>query len=229
MPAAACRNKPFAPETGGRGSTHKTKPATPPNIIFILADDLGWAELGSYGNTFNETPHLDKLAAQGIKFTQAYAAAPVCSPTRASLMTGQFPARVGITDFLAPNSGRLLDPAKHVTLNEALASAAYRTGLIGKWHLDTDFKANKGGPRQHGFHEVIGTETKYIADGDYTFPYDKISTFQTGAENEHLTDRQSAEALTFIQRNKQHPFFLYLSFYSVHTRLEAPEALVNKY
>ncbi|HEU5148054.1 MAG TPA: sulfatase-like hydrolase/transferase, partial [Chryseosolibacter sp.] len=86
------------------------------NIVFILADDLGWGELNCFGNTFNETPHLNKLAAQGIKFTNAYAAGPVCSPTRASIMTGQYPARVGITDFLAPSTGRLLDPAKHVTV-----------------------------------------------------------------------------------------------------------------
>ncbi|MBT1688512.1 sulfatase [Dawidia soli] len=200
-----------------------------PNIIFILADDLGWGELGCYGNSFNETPNLDKLALQGIRFTQAYAAAPVCSPTRASIMTGQYPARVGITDFLAPASGRLLDPARYITINEALGQAGYRTGLVGKWHLDTDFKNNKGGPGKHGFDEVIGTETKYIADGDYFFPYDKISTFSNGVAGEYLTDRQSEEAAGFIQRNKRSPFYLFLSYYSVHTRLDAPEALVNKY
>ena len=200
-----------------------------PNIIFILADDLGWGELGCYGNKFNETPNLDKLATQGLKFTQAYAAAPVCSPTRASLMTGQYPARVRITDFLAPKTGRLLDPDKYVTINEALATAGYHTGIIGKWHLDTDFKENKGGPDKHGFNEVIGSETKYIADGDYFFPYDKISTFKNGANDEYLTDRQSNEAVKFIQRNKQKPFYLYLSYYSVHTTLEAPKNLVDKY
>lgn len=200
-----------------------------PNIVFILADDLGWGELGCYGNTFNETPNLDRLASQGIRFTHAYAAAPVCSPTRASILTGQYPARVGITDFLAPASGRLLDPARYVTINEVLGQAGYRTGLVGKWHLDTDFKENKGGPDKHGFGEVIGTETKYIADGDYFFPYDKISTFSNGAEGEYLTDRQSDEAAGFIQRNRTNPFFLFLSYYSVHTRLDAPETLVNKY
>ncbi len=141
-----------------------------PNIIFILVDDLGSAELGSYGNKFNETPNIDKLASQGLKFNQAYAAAPVCSPTRASIMTGQYPARVRITDFLPAKSTRFLDPAKYVTLNKPLQDVGYRTGLIGKWHLDTDFKNNPGGPDKHGFNEVIGTETKYIADGDYFFP-----------------------------------------------------------
>ncbi|MEC3880121.1 sulfatase [Parapedobacter sp. 10938] len=201
----------------------------PPNIVFILVDDLGWGELGTYGNTFNETPHLDQLAAEGIRFTQAYAAAPVCSPTRASIMTGQYPARVGITDFLPGKTSRYLAPDSHVTLNEALGTAGYRSALIGKWHLDTDFGANPGGPDKHGFDEVIGTETKYIADGDYFFPYDKIATFTEGAENEYLTDRQSDEACRFVERNKDTPFFLYLSYYSAHTRLEAPAPVVAKY
>lgn len=201
----------------------------PPNIVFILVDDVGWGELGTYGNTFNETPYLDRLAAQGIRFTQAYAAAPVCSPTRASIMTGQHPARVGITDFLPGKTERYLDPDEYVTINEALSTSGYHTGLIGKWHLDTDFAANRGGPDKHGFDEVIGTETKYIADGDYFFPYDKIATFTEGTENEYLTDRQSEEACRFVERNKDTPFFLYLSYYSAHTRLEAPAQLVAKY
>ncbi|TZF81206.1 sulfatase [Pedobacter sp. BS3] len=199
------------------------------NIVFIMADDLGWGELQAYGNTFNETPNLNKLAAEGTKFMQAYAAAPICSPTRASIMTGQYPARVHITDFLPGKTDRFLDPDKYITVNEALSKTGYHTGIVGKWHLDTDFQNHRGGPKEHGFDEVIGSETKYIADGDYFFPYDKISTFTTGAENEYLTDRQSAEACKFIERNKQKPFFLYLTFYSVHTKLDAPEALVNKY
>lgn len=200
-----------------------------PNIIFIMADDLGYGELGVYGNTFNETPNLDKLASQGMQFTQAYAAAPVCSPTRASILTGKYPARVGITDFLPERTTRWLDPAKYLTVNEVLSQVGYRTALVGKWHLDTDFKSLKGGPKAHGFDEVIGSETKYIADGDYFFPYDKNSTFSTGAKDEYLTDRQSQEACKYIERNKENPFFLYLSYYSVHTKLEAPEDVVKKY
>ncbi|RYY20318.1 MAG: N-acetylgalactosamine-6-sulfatase, partial [Chitinophagaceae bacterium] len=200
-----------------------------PNIIFIMADDLGWGELGCYGNDFNETPNLDKLAKQGLRFTQAYASAAICSPTRVSIITGQYPARVGITDFLPAKTNRWLDPAKYITVNEALAGAGYHTGMFGKWHLDTDYETNKGGPKAHGFDEVIGTETKYIADGDYFFPYDKINTFTGGEENEYLTDRQSAEVVGFIKRNKDKPFFAYLPFYSVHTKLDAPEILVDKY
>jgi arylsulfatase A-like enzyme len=101
--------------------------------------------------------------------------------------------------------------------------------MFGKWHLDTDYETNKGGPTAHGFDEVIGTETKYIADGDYFFPYDKINTFTEGKPDEYLTDRQSFEVQEFIKRNKSKPFFAYLPFYSVHTKLDAPEALVNKY
>ncbi len=202
---------------------------SPPNIVFILADDLGWGELGCYGNSFNETPNLDKLASQGIRFTQAYAAAPVCSPTRVSIMTGQYPVRSGITDFLAPKSTAFLDPQQVVTVNEPLGDAGYHTGLIGKWHLDTHFGQEKGGPAQFHFDEVIASETRYIADGDYFYPYDKISTLAEGSPGEYLTDRQSREAVRFIDRNKDHPFFLYLSFYAVHTKLDAPDSLVNKY
>lgn len=202
----------------------------PPNIIFIMADDLGWGELNSYGNDFNETPNLNKLASQGMRFTHAYAAAPVCSPTRASIVTGQYPARVGITDFLAPSSSVYLRPEDHVTINEALSQAGYHTGIIGKWHLDAHFGNIKGGPQDHHFDEVIGSETKYIADGDYFFPYDKSATLnEQGDEGEFLTDRLVSEATDFIERNKERPFFLYLSHYSVHTTLDAPEELVKKY
>ena len=112
-----------------------------PNVIFVLADDLGWAELGCYGNTFHETPHLDKLAKQGIRFTPAYAAAPVCSPYRAALLTGQYPARVGILDYLRPNSSNAL-PVSHVTLPKILRRNGYATGMAGKWHL-TGYKYQK--------------------------------------------------------------------------------------
>ncbi len=202
-----------------------------PNIIFIMADDLGWGELNTYNSTFNETPNLNRLASQGMQFQQAYAAAPNCSPTRASLMTGQYPARIGITDFLpeGPKTKKYLKPEDHVTLNETLSELGYHTGLIGKWHLETHFKNSKGGPEAHGFDEVIGSESSYIANGDYFFPYDKVASYTTGAENEYLTDRQNTEAVNFIKRNKNKPFFLYLSYYSVHTAMEAPEELVKKY
>ena len=109
-------------------------PGRPPNIVFILADDLGWAELGCYGSTFNETPCLDQLARDGVRMRQAYAAAPVCSPYRASLLTGQYPARHGLLDYLRPATANPLS-RRHVTIAERLKAAGYATGMIGKWHL----------------------------------------------------------------------------------------------
>jgi arylsulfatase A-like enzyme len=215
-------------------STHSSQAAaSKPNIILILADDLGWSELSFNGNTINETPNLDKLASQGLRFTQHYAAAPVCSPTRASIVTGCYPSRTGIGDFLPAKTDKWLDPRKWVTINEMLGQAGYYTCEIGKWHLDTDFVKNPGGPMAHRYDEVIGTETKYIADGDYFFPYDKISTFESGKEGEYLTDRLSDEAVAFLRRRKtaqpNRPFLLQLNHYAVHTVLAAPRDKLAKY
>ena len=208
-----------------------TIPQDKPNIIFILADDLGWAELGCYGNKFNETPNLDKLASQGMKFTEAYAAAPVCSPYRAALMTGQYPARVGITDYLRPNDVKHLS-TDYVTIAEALKRAGYATGIIGKWHL-TGY-ANHGvkefSPDLHGFDEVIVSENRGIGAGSYFHPYHfnrEIEKRLPGRE--YLVDRCNLEAVEFIERHKDGQFFLYLSHYAVHTRLLGKDDLVAKY
>ena len=133
-------------------------PSTPPNIVFILADDLGWADLPCYGNRFNEAPRLDELAAEGMRFTNAYAAAPVCSPTRASIQSGQYPAHVGITDFITghwrpyeqlrvPKNRTQYLPEEVVTMGEAMQSAGYATAYFGKWHLgwsDEHMPGNQG-------------------------------------------------------------------------------------
>jgi len=211
---------------GGRKVAGQTRP---PNIILILVDDLGWAELGCYGNTFNETPNLDRLASQGMRFTQAYAAAPVCSPTRASVMTGQYPARVGITDYLRADDAKHLSPEEHVSIAKALRAQGYATGLIGKWHLMGDYATRKGDPKLHGFDEVVCSETQYIGGGDYFHPYQHLPGVPARMENEYLTDRLSLEAMDFITRHKGEPFFLYLSYYSVHTRLAAKQDLIEKY
>jgi len=202
-----------------------------PNIVFVLADDLGWAELGCYGNRFNETPHLDELARKGMRFTQAYAAAPVCSPYRAALMTGQWPARVGITDYLRPNDPKHL-PTAHVTIAEALKAAGYATGIIGKWHLTgyANHGAKEFPPGRHGFDETIVSENRGIGGGSYFHPYHfnrEIEKRLPGRE--YLTDRQNREAVEFIQRQKDKPFFLFLSHYAVHTRLDGKPELVAKY
>ncbi len=206
---------------------------SPPNIIVVLADDLGWSELGCYGNRndgphFNETPNLDKLAASGMRFTQAYATAPVCTPTRIALMTGQHPARVGITDYLDVKDEKFLSP-NYVTLNEQLKKAGYHCGLIGKWHLTGDYSLRRGEPAKHGWDEVICSETAYIANGDYFHPYFFMPGVQAKTEGEYLTDRLNAEAVDFIRRNQSTPFFLYLSHYAVHTKLAGKPDKVAKY
>ena len=200
-----------------------------PNIVFLLIDDLGWGELGPYGNTFNETPNINRMASEGVMFTNAYAASTVSSPTRACFYTGQYSPRHRIGDFLAENNDNYLEPDKHVTINRALKAAGYTTGMLGKWHLDTEFVNNYGGPYKHGYDWVFGTETSYIAGGDYFYPYDKISTITTGTAGEFLTDRLCNEAMTFIENNKNNPFFLSIQLYSVHMTVEAPAYLVTKY
>jgi arylsulfatase A-like enzyme len=206
-------------------------PSRPPNIVFILADDLGWAELGCYGNTFNETPNLDKLAVESMRFTAAYAAAPVCSPFRAALMSGQHPARTGITDYLRPDDPKHLSEA-YMTLPEMLKDAGYATGIVGKWHL-TGY-ANHGvaetPPGEHGFDEVLVSENRGIANGSYFHPYHfNREIEQRLPGREHLVDRCNLEAVEFIERHKDRPFFLYLSHYAVHTRLDGRPDLVAKY
>ena len=210
-----------------------------PNIIFVLADDLGWAELGCYGNTFNETPHLDKLAKQGLRFTHAYAAAPVCSPYRAALLTGQHPARVGILDYLRPNSSNAL-PVSHVTLPKMLKRNGYATGMVGKWHLTGyEYQGAKFEVRPivHGFDWNVGSEVKGVGNGANFWPY----VFRTQpirwldlaenrlGKNEYLTDRLNLEAVDFVERNKDQPFFLYLSHYAPHSILNGRPDLVDKY
>jgi len=209
----------------------RRRPARKPNIIFILADDLGWAELGCYGNNFNETPNLDKLAADGVRFTQAYAAAPVCSPYRAALLTGQYPARVGITDYLRPDDANHLS-TDHVTIAEMLKRAGYKTGIIGKWHLTgyANHGAREFPPEAHGFDETIISENRGIDGGSYFYPYHfnrEIEKRLPGKE--HLLDRSNLEAVEFIERHKDEPFFLYHSRYAVHTRLHGKDELVAKY
>lgn len=211
----------------------------PPNVVFVLADDLGWSELGCYGNGFNETPHLDALAKHGMRFTQAYAAAPVCSPYRAAFLTGQSPARTGIIDYLRPNSANALS-TDHITLAETFQQHGYATGMVGKWHL-TGYKHHNAEheirPTDHGFQWNIASEVKGVGNGANFWPY----VFRTQpirwldlpnnrlGDGEFLTDRMNLEAIDFIERNKHRPFFLYLSHYAPHTILNGRPDLVDKY
>jgi len=211
-----------------------------PNFVLILADDLGWADLGCYGSKYHKTPHLDRLAAAGVLFTNAYAACPVCSPTRAALMTGQYPARLNLTDWLPGRPDRsdqkLLRPvitkelpASEITLAAALQKAGYATGMIGKWHL-----GGKGaGPEQRGFQVNIagdqaGSPRSYFApfkgaDGRF------MPGLENAPEGEYLTDRLAAEAEKFLETNRDRPFFLYLPHYAVHIPMKAKPDLVAKY
>ncbi len=215
------------------------KPAAQPNIVFVLADDLGWSELGCYGNRFHETPHLDRLAKEGMRFTQAYAAAPVCSPYRAALLTGQSPARLGLTDYLRPDASNGLPPEQD-TLPELLKQNGYATGMVGKWHL-TGYKYHGAEvelrPKDHGFDWNVGSEVKSVGNGANTWPYvfrtQPVRWIDLGknrlGETEYLTDRLNLEAVDFIARNKDRPFFLYLSHYAPHTILNGRAELVEKY
>jgi arylsulfatase A-like enzyme len=211
-----------------------------PNIVFILADDLGWADLGCYGSKYHKSPHLDRLASEGARFTDAYAACPVCSPTRAAIMTGKYPARLNLTDWLPGRPDRpdqkLLRPvitqelpATEVTLAAALQKAGYATGLIGKWHL-----GGKGaGPEQRGFQVNIAGD-QAGSPRSYFAPFKAANgQFMPGLENapegEYLTDRLAAEAEKFLEAHRDRPFFLYLPHYAVHIPLKARADLVAKY
>ena len=211
--------------------------ARKPNILLFLIDDLGWADLSCYGSKYHETPHLDRLAAQGLRFTNAYAACPVCSPTRESILTGLYPARTHLTNFLVGNKWPADSPLEpltdwrksidrsHTTLPELLKQSGYTTAHIGKWHLGRDEK-----PQDHGFDVNIaggvwGTPPSYFS------PY-KNPFLPDGPEGEYLTDRLGLEAEKLIEsyaKNPDKPFYLQLWHYGVHIPLRAPAALIKKY
>ncbi len=208
------------------------------NFVFFLIDDLGWMDLGCYGSTFYETPNIDRLATEGMRFTEAYAACPVCSPTRGSIMTGKYPARLGITQWIGgpnePTPYRHYLPLEEVTIAEALKQAGYATGFVGKWHLSTrNPDRAKYYPDQQGFDINIGGDFSG-APPTYFWPYSKrnraLETMPPGgAEGEYLTDRLTDESLKFLDANKDRPFLLYLSHYAVHTPIESKQALTDEY
>lgn len=197
-----------------------------PNFVFILVDDLGWTDLSCYGSSFYETPSLDALASEGILFTDAYASCPVCSPTRASIMTGKYPSRLNITDWIPgddPVNRKLLGPddlhhlpLEEFTIAEALKSDGYSTFFAGKWHLgDSSFY-----PGYQGFDINIGGHHRGSPPGGYYSPY-KNPMLEDGPEGEYLTDRLTSETISFIESAGEKPFLAFLSFYTVHTPIEA--------
>ncbi len=204
-----------------------------PNFVFILIDDLGWRDLTCYGSKFYETPNTDRLARQGMKFSNAYAACPVCSPTRASIMTGKYPARLHLTDWIpghkrpraklrVPKFNQHL-PLDEVTIAEALKPAGYVSASFGKWHL-----GGKGFyPENQGFDLNFGGDHRGQPPS-YFYPY-RIPNIPTGKRGEYLTDRLTEEAEHFMEKNKDKPFFIYLTHYAVHTPLQAKSEMVAKY
>ena len=222
--------------------------ASQPNIVLFLIDDLGWKDVGCYGSDYYKTPNIDRLAAQGVRFTNGYAACAVCSPTRAAILTGKYPARLMLTEWLPSGrwnpkaklrSGRFLRalPLEEITLAEALRKGGYRTLHIGKWHL--------GGPPfslpvQHGFDVNVGG-SEHGAPGHYFYPYMgnwkipttnewvKKITLPNGKEGEYLTDRLTSEALALIEQDHEKPFFLHFSHYAVHTPFQAKDNITKKY
>jgi len=207
-----------------------------PNVIFFLVDDLGWKDAGCYGSTYYETPAIDKLAEQGIRFTSAYAAHPVCGASRASLLTGKFPictGNVGATGNLSPDEK---------TLAEAFKENGYTTYFTGKWHLGM---SNNRDPANQGFDFTVGVNHAG-QPGSYFYPYKDIGQdwigekrriiperdvldLEGGKEGEYLTDRLTDEAVKFIESHKEKPFFLYFSYYAVHTPLQGKQEYIKHY
>ncbi len=213
----------------------------PPNIVLFFVDDLGWRDVGFMGSTYYETPHLDRLAAEGIVFTNAYANAPNCAPSRASLLTGQYTPRHGIYTVAPAARGetrlRKLLPAPDktaldtalVTLAEALKAVGYATAHVGKWHLGDAGHL----PTDQGFDVNVAGNRRGSPPG-YFYPYERgtyvLADLQEGGqEGEYLTDRLTDEAFRFIDAHAPGPFFLYLAHYAVHTPIQAKEALIDAY
>lgn len=232
-----------APSGNGGGDARQP---TRPNFVFILADDLGWRDAGFMGSTFYETPHLDRLADEGMVFTDAYANAPNCAPTRASLLSGQYTPRHGI--FTVPPSARGESaqrqlvvaetatelPLEVITIAEALKTAGYATASVGKWHL-----GRRGhGPTDQGFDFSIGGNARGIPPS-YHWPYEFVnrrgdvfrirSLRKGGSPGEYLTDRLTNEAISWLDAHAHQPFFLYLSHYAVHTPHQTKPQLEAKY
>jgi len=203
-----------------------------PNFVFFLIDDMGWMDAGCYGSTFYETPNIDRLAAEGMRFTDAYAACPVCSPTRASIMAGKYPARLKLTDYLKGRRRGKLNPADYldqmpleeVTIAEVLKEAGYTTGFVGKWHLgDKPYY-----PEHQGFDVNIGG-TRSGMPRSYFYPQWRSNPPIEGRDGEYLTDRLTDESLKFLEANSNNPFLLYLSHYAVHIPLQSKKDLAAKY
>lgn len=219
------------------------------NVVFLLIDDLGWKDLGCYGSEYYQTPNIDQLADEGVRFTDGYAACNVCSPTRAAILTGKYPARLLLTQWLPSGrwsaakhklrEGRYVSnlPLEEVTIAEAMREAGYQTGFIGKWHLGTKTYYY---PEHQGFDiNIAGRD--YGAPGSYFYPFEgnwRIPTTGktlvkespiSGKKGDYLIDRLAEEAEKFIRNNADRPFFLMLSHYAVHAPLQGKPKKTTRY
>ncbi|WP_434036669.1 sulfatase [Formosa sp. 4Alg 33] len=204
-----------------------------PNVVFFLVDDLGWMDIAANGSKFYETPNIDQLAKDGVRFTQAYVPSPICSPARAAILTGKNPARINLTQWIGgpgnPDYVRNL-PLEEVVFPELLQDAGYNTIFLGKWHLSNTEGGEKYWPNNQGFDINIAGHHRgglYIKN-KYFSPWD-IPNLDNGPEGEYMTDRLANEAVDFIDKNNTDPFLLYFSFYSVHAPFSAPEDRVEKF
>lgn len=204
-----------------------------PNIVFFLIDDWGWTDAASFGSKLYETPNIDRLAAQGMKFTDAYSACTVCSPTRAATMTGKYPARLHITDWIAGHNRpyaklkiptwTLQLPLAEKTIAEALKERGYSTGLFGKWHLGGEAFY----PEHQGFDVNVGGCDRG-QPGAYFPPYG-IVNLKDERPGEFLSDRLTRDAIAFIEANRERPFYIYFPHYAVHTPLAGKPEVIEKY
>lgn len=216
------------------------EPISPPNVVVILVDDLGYADIKAFNpDSFYDTPNVDELAQQGIKFVNGYAANPVCSPSRYALLTGKHPTRANTTDWFHPHnlpsrSGNFhaadfeqVLPHEEITLAEAFKLNGYKTAFLGKWHLG---EPSNFWPEHHGFDVNIGGIKNGHPPGGYFSPY-KNARLADGPSGEYLTERLTSEAISLVDgyAKQQSPFFMLLSFYTVHTPLQAPAETVEKY
>jgi len=208
--------------------------AKPLNFVFFLVDDFGWMDIGANNpHCFYETPNIDRLARSGMNFTNGYAANPVCSPTRYSIMTGKYPSRVDATNWFSGKRSARFNPAplndkmslEKVTLAEALAEHGYKTAFLGKWHLGSD---EKYWPENQGFDANVGGWAVGSPRGGYFAPFEnpRLGDYPKGS---HLPRVLTDESLKLLTRHKDDPFLLYLAFYSVHTPLQGREDLIAKY
>jgi arylsulfatase A-like enzyme len=223
-------------------------PARPPNILFILVDDLGWKDTGCYGSTFYKTPNVDRLAAEGMCFTDAYAANPLCSPTRSSILTGQYPARTGFTaasghdprhsdyveTFGGPPDARASGPdsvnelsTDYFTLGKAMKQAGYATSFFGKWHMGYDPCI----PENHGFDFVVGgrADPGPPSPGRYFPPWDNDTLQPNPPAGTHIDDYIGEKAAKWIADNKDHPFFMCFWMYDVHAPYQCKQELIDKW